>query len=365
MSFDFSSAVAAAQEVVNQSESSGNNGSYNYPLVYPQKGQTLTVRLLFNPKSSQIVRLVNRHEKTACLRTYGIECPICKMMQQVKDMTGQDPFGRTKSSRSRGVAFAQYISSSTPIDKGNNRGNIQPGEFILFMFPWSVYQQINAIIQAVAQTPTGMDQAFSHAQTGLFINVTVTNEFKYTTTQVPYMTFQTNQSDDDFMKMLEGMESLNEQVLPSTITEEVDKQVREYADAIYRQYVAPRVPNQGQTPQISNFNQSVPNNPAQGQSVPNPGMTSQPNYPPQGSTGQPQGFYSAGQYMPNQPMTDPYQGMTMPQATGNGVPASAVGVADPNAKPVCFGHHEANSPKCIVCPCEVMCMQPTDDTMPF
>ena len=316
MAFDFQSAIAAAQQVVESSEKSGGNlQNYTYPLVYPQAGQTITVRPLFNPKSGQIVRLINRHEKVPCYRTYGIECPICKVQQEVKNMTGQDPFGRDKRSKSRGICFAQYISSTNQIDKGGNRGVLQPGEIILFMFPWSVYSQINAIIQGVAQTPTGMDQAFSHGTTGMFLQITVSSDFKYQTVPVPYMTFG-QQSDEEFMKTLEDMESLTEQVLPSSITEEVDKQVKEYADAIYRQYVSPRVPNQ--TPPAS----------------------------------APMQFTAPAQFV-------------APQQTYAPAPTSPVAPAPVSDKPKCFGHHQENNPQCICCPAEVVCMDPSNSDIPF
>lgn len=346
MAFDFQSAVAAANQAVEQAENAGQGGSsanYAYPLVYPQKGHTITLRPLFNPASGQIVRLVNRHEKVACYRTYNIECPICKVQQQVKDMTGQDPFGRDKRSKSRGICFAQYISSTNQIDKGGNRGVLQPGEIILFMFPWSVYSQINAIIQGVAQTPTGMDQAFSHATTGMFLQISVSSDFKYTTVPVPYMTFG-QQSDDDFMKMLEGMESLTEQVLPSSITEDVDKQVKEYADAIYRQYVAPRTPAgvvpPAQAPAPMTQQAPMYQQPAQ--------PTVQPTYPPATTT----------------PAQVPYAPPATISAPAVPVPQAQTPASSTSTRPACYGDHQANDPKCICCPYEVECMQP-GDTTPF
>lgn len=333
MAFDFQSAIAAANAAVERQENMGGSANYTYPLVYPQAGQTIVVRPLFNPKSGQIVRLVNRHEKTACFRTYGIDCPICAVQQQVKDMTGQDPFGRTKRSRSRGICFAQYISSTNQIDKGNNHGILQPGEIILFMFPWSVYTQINTTIQAISQTPTGMDQAFCHAQNGLYLQITVSADFKYTTTNVPYMTFPSAQTDEEFMKMLEDMESLNEQVLPSTITEEVDKQVREYADAIYRQFVNPQVPNQAPvtTPTPSTFNQPV--------TTPAPGY----NF---GST-------STGTPVPSTGNVS----SAPPWSTPTAVPSTPTPSVSTNQNPECFGQHQEGQPKCLCCPAEIMCSE--------
>lgn len=318
MAYDFQAAVAAASAAVNQAGLSGESKNYKFPLVYPQPGQTMVVRLLFNPASGQIVRLVNRHEKVPCLRTYGAECPICKVMQEVKDATGQDPFGRTKASRARGISFAQFISSTIPIDKGGDKGVLQAGDNILFMYPWSVYNQISALIQAVAQTPTGMDQAFSHANQGLYIQISVTPDFKYTTTTVPFMTYTNGMNDEEFIKMLDGMESLNDQVIPATINETVESQVKEYSEAIYRQFIAPRIPSQ--TPQTA------------------PAPMSQQSYTSPSITSNPTSAY------PQQPTTPTVGISTVNQSV------------NPSATtPACMGNHNG-SPQCICCPLEVQCI---------
>lgn len=344
MAFDFQSAIAAANAVVESQENRGDS-QYKYPLVYPQAGQTITIKPLFNPKSGQIVRLVHRHEKVACYRTYGVDCPICKIQQQVKDLTGQDPFGRTKRSKSRGICFAQYVTSSEPIDKGSGRGNLQPGEVILFMFPWSVYTQINTTIQAIAQTPTGMDQAFCHAKTGLILQISVTPDFRYTTTTVPYMVLQNcQQTDDQFMSMLEGMDSLMDQVLPPTITEEVDKQVKEYTDAIYRQYISPQVPNQA----------PVTAQPASVASFQTPPAYQPQNVPPQ--------YMSSLGFAPAQEPAPVATSMTAPPwGTQPSQYTPSVGTAPqsiPSSEyPSCFGKHQNDSTTCICCPHEMICIE--------
>lgn len=325
MAYDFTAAINAAKAVVERSSGSQASSDYKYPLVYPQPGSVIVVRPLFNPASGQILRLINRHEKVACYRTYNMECPICKVQQSVIDMSGQDPFGRQKSSKSRGLCFAQFISSTVPLKTGSgaNERDIAQGETILFMFPWSVYQQINAMIQGIGQTPTGMDQAFCHSQSGLFVQVTVSNDGKYTytTTQIPYMTFPNNKTDEEFMQYLDGMESLYEQVLPSTITEEVSKQVTEYENEIYKQYIAPRVPNVGV---------------------------------PAGTVPQ-----SLGQVQI--PTTNPTPAVSTTAPYVNPIPAQTLSTSQTSSgttgHPECYGKHQDGSPQCICCPDEITCMQ--------
>lgn len=344
--FDFSAALNAAQGVVDKTGNS-NDSNYKYPLIYPAQGSTLTVRPLFNPASGQIVRLVNRHEKTPCYRTYNIECPICKVMEEVKSITGQDPFGRGKASRARGICFAQFVSSTTAITKADG-SNIQPGEIVLLMFPYTVYTALSATIQAAGQTPTGMDQAFCHANQGMFIQIQRGNDNKYTTTPSPYMTTNFPMTDDEFMKMLEGMESLNDQVLPSEITEEVDKQVREYADAIYREYVVPRTPSQG-VPQGT-----APMNAAQ---IVQGGQAAPVGYPSQTSQATPQYSTTVATNGPanyQQPGTTAQAPQYTPQPAPQVAPQAPV-----SDTPQCYGHHVMMSPQCLVCPAEAKCQEAT------
>ena len=309
MAFDFSNVVNTATEITRNTE--GEKIQYPYPLVYPTPGQTLMVKLLFNPASNSVVRLVNRHEKIPCYRSYGIECPICKVMQQVVDSTGQDPFGKSKS-KSRGVSFAKLISCTKPIEY--NKKKLAPGDTILLMYPWSVYQQINQLISAVASTPSGMERAFCSADQGLFVQISVSDDYKYSTTNVPYMTFASGMTDEQYMKSLEEMPSLSEQVIPSKIDDKVNAQVKEYADNIYREFIAPRVPNQNVTAN-----------------------------------------------------TTPVTLYTIP-TMANPTPTPTQPTPQISNKPVCFGKYVENQPTCICCPFEVECMtekNKTDAEIPF
>lgn len=317
--YDFSSVVQTALNVVNGKKDATE---YAYPLVYPSPGQTIVVKLLFNPKSGQISRLLRRHDKIACYKTFGIDCPICKIMEQVIDVTGQDPFKRSSHSTTRGISFAQFISSTSSVTS-NNR-TINQGDTILFMYPWSVYTQINALIQAISQSPSGMEKAFCTSDGGLFVQVSVTQDFKYTTVSIPYMTFPTGKSNEEYMKMLDEMPSLNEQVLPSTITQEVDAQVKEYVDNIHKQYISPRLPNTNPTPGPVNLGSPE-------QMIMNPVMNNP--VPPQFNTGTP---------IPNM---------------GNTVAQTPTPSITNNSKPACFGNHVDGNPQCICCPDEVTCMQ--------
>ena len=339
--FNFQEAIAKANQVVERTSSSESK-EYKYPLVYPMQGQTMVVRPLFNPASGQIVRLIDRHEKIPCYRSYGVDCPICNVMQQVRDLTGHDPFAMKNARKSRGICFAQFISSTLPIDKGGNKGVLKPGEIILMMFPWKVYSQMNVLIQSIAQTPTGMDQAFCHADTGVYVQISRSSDNQYVTTNVPYMTFTTGMTDDQFIEMLNGMESLLDQCIPATITPEVDKQVKEYADAINRQYITPRIPTTTPpNPVPQNFNRGPADMTPPWESAPQqagPMTTGTPWVQPVVTTST-----TPAQPIPSSPAVAPQT--SIPSAN--------------NDMPVCFGQHQPNSPQCLCCPAEVQCQEKT------
>lgn len=354
MAYDFSAAIAAAQQAIEQ----GNNSTptYKYPLVYPQKGSSITIRPLYNPASGQILRLVYRHEKTACYLTYNQDCPICKLHQDVKNLTGQDIFNR----KARGICFAQYISSTNPISKGNNKGNLQSGEIILFMFPRTVYNSMNEQIQVISQNPTGMDQAFSHPEQGLYLQISVDANFQYTTTTVPYSSYPlknpdgTNMNDDQFMAFLDNIDNLYEQVLPKDITEETMKQVQEYCDELYKQYIQPSTPTmgvpQGTAPQsFANVAQQAP--------VPPQAPSQTNNAIPQGTVpGAPVMNNTAPSNVPPAPPAPPVG----PTATNQAPAVQSATTAPSNTnRPQCFGCYNGTNPNCICCPEDLVCKEAT------
>ena len=220
--YDYQVNVEIDNSVINKDNKKNPTISCKYPIVYPAAGSTV-VRPLFNPASGQIIRLINRDKKVACYRSYNTDCSKCKSHNNATNKQGWVSFGRNKANRAIGLCFAQFVSSTVPIEKGADKATIQPGDIILFMFPRSVYKQLKDIIQPIGRLPTGFDQAFCHYNTGLYIRVQVSDDSKCTTTQVPYMTFDCGKDDDSFLEMLDSMDSLTEQIIPSTITDEIDK----------------------------------------------------------------------------------------------------------------------------------------------
>ena len=90
MGFDLSSLINQATQFTENQQNNQNGGP---KLVYPGPG-TLKVKLLYNPKSNLVARQIKRHKvenaSATCLGTYGMECPICKSVANIKNATGVD-----------------------------------------------------------------------------------------------------------------------------------------------------------------------------------------------------------------------------------------------------------------------------------
>ena len=89
-SFDLSQVLQQANQV---SAESGESSGGREKLIYPQNGK-LKVRILFNPKSQVVIRKFERHTvngtKVPCMSNYGQDCPICKVLSDIKNAKGTD-----------------------------------------------------------------------------------------------------------------------------------------------------------------------------------------------------------------------------------------------------------------------------------
>lgn len=305
MEFNFAEILKEAQAVANKVENN-SGASYKHKLVYPQTG-TIQVKLLFNTQSNTVKRLVNRHTiddvKIPCMRTWGQDCPICKMIDQISKATGYDMY-KVKS-MSRGISMVEYVDSSYKIE------GVAQGDVILLMYPWTVYKDLSSII-AQANTAEGLKKIMASNE-GFTININRGTDNKYSAMINPFATRKSRGSDAEFEEMLKGIENLNDLVLPESPTDEIKAQVNEAAQALQAKYLG----GQQQTP--------VYNQQPQSQPAVNLGNFTQPQ--------------------PVQPSQQPQPNMNMmPQQNG--------------ANPPCMGKHgveDAN--KCLMCPLELQCMK--------
>lgn len=364
--YDFSAMMKQAQQVV---DNSSEGRSYKYQILYPGPGVT-TVRLLFNPKSGIATRLIQRHRigesQVPCLRTYGQECPICKAIENVKNATGTE---LKCKSQSRGISFAQFVSADHKV--GTEKNPIKTKDIVLLMYPWSVYQELNKFIQMISQSPEGMAQFFTKAS-GSVHSITRDENNKYSVMMNPYTPFQSAENDEEFDHLLDSCEDLNEQILPSTPTQEIIDQVNKAAQAIEDDYLnvssSPNIinPNQGQAMDMNVMMQQIMAQSAQqgGSAVttPNPAqasapvMTAQPqmNAVPVQSTP----IMGAGTVTGTPVMNNPGYVEVAPTQSAQ---QSVASVAN-SGKPQCFTKHNPDDLNCQICPIEMECKAQTTES---
>lgn len=374
--FDLSQVMADAQKAKNSQNEGGNNQGYK--LIYPQNG-TLKVKLLFNPKSGLVSRKVLRHNvegtKTACLSMYGQDCPVCQAVTSIQNSKGIDLW-KLKAS-TRGISFAQYIESDYRWD--NPKDAPKKGDIILLMYPWTVYQDINKIIADAGQ----LADTVVARNSGRIVKISrwvESNQTKYRAELDAFAgEYQSCASDEEFAKVLNEMESLNERIVPPAVTDELLKTAKEVSNQLNSHYLGQQI-NYSAPPQpqgFGGFNPQGGQAPQQPQGF-NGGFNPQQPVggfnPQQPSGGQaPQGFggfnpQQAQGFSPQNPSQgfNPQMGFNPQQPPVGGFAPQTPGVGStgtpapskPDNAPECYGKHgdpSVNPNACTICPFELLC----------
>ena len=342
MPFDLSAVSATAQRVA--SESGGNERrTYKYPLMYPGTEGTITGKFLFNPKSQAVARLIRRHKindvNQPCARTWDHDCPICNALKEIENVTGKEhPQMR---STVRGISFFQFVSATYDVD------NINPGDIILLMYPWTIYKDLNQILKQ-AENKEDLAQIIA-SNDGLLVNVIHDKDFRYSAQINAFTKQRTCNTDQEFENLLNGLDSLNEQILPAEYDQDMQNKVNEIAEEIRAEYITPN-------PRMMNTNPSV-------QQVQNPMQAFQNTQQMMSQMGQPQIPMNQSQQVmptgmdPDIPFNNGVQTATMPT-----VPQASASPSQNivNGQPECFGRHgdpDIDSNTCLLCPSEIQCAQ--------
>lgn len=243
MSFDLSSVLEAAKTAVE-----GTSSNSNYPtIIYPANG-TIRARLLFNPKSNSVMRLIHRHKldsgKVDCAAHYGQDCPVCKQLETIRAVKGLDLW--TLKSKTYGIAYAQFIDVSTGYDFGNRRNVPKRGDLIVLMFPWSVYSQISSCIQKAGENASQL--LTDNESKPIIIERKLTNDrVEYRVDVDTFSTFQSCESQAQFDKFLMDLPDLSDTITPKDMPEglltklqlEADNLVARYLGSAQTSYVPP------------------------------------------------------------------------------------------------------------------------------
>ena len=233
MSFDLSSVMEAAKTAV-EGTSSGNN----YPtIIYPANG-TIRVRLLFNPKSNSVMRLIHRHKldsgKIDCAAHYGQDCPVCKQLETIRTVKGLDLW--TLKSKTYGIAYAQFIDVSTGYDFGNRRNVPKRGDLIVLMFPWSVYSQISGCIQKAGENAGQL--LVDNESKPIIIERKLTNDrVEYRVDVDSFTQFKSCESQAQFDQFLMDLPDLSDTITPKEMPEGLLTKLQLEADNLNVKYL--------------------------------------------------------------------------------------------------------------------------------
>lgn len=256
MSFDLSQVMAAAKTAVE-----GTSSSNNYPtIIYPANG-TIRVRLLFNPKSSSVMRLIHRHKldsgKIDCAAHYGQDCPVCKQLETIKTVKGLDLW--TLKSKTYGIAYAQFIDVSTGYDFGNRRNVPKRGDLVVLMFPWSVYSQISGCIQKAGEN-AGQLLVENESKPIIIERKLQNDRVEYRVDVDTFSTFQSCESQAQFDQFLMDLPDLSDTITPKEMPEglliklqlEADNLSAKYLGGAPTSYIPPVNNTQSNSSVISN-----------------------------------------------------------------------------------------------------------------
>lgn len=366
MSFDLSSVLNQAQEVTAQQQNSDRS---KIRLIYPSAG-TLKVKLLYNPKSNLVARQFKRHKvgntNYVCLGSYGLECPICKTIDSIKNATGVDVW--QLNAKTRGISYAQYIGSEG-YKWDTKNPEPQVGELILIMYPWTIYQDINRIISTAGVHANELIAT----NNGKIFKITrwrENSQEKYraeldafnTYTTIPCNINDPNdvaKADIEFDKYLNELPNLSEAVIPASPNEDTYKFANEASEALTRDYLRGTGYNNGM-PQT--MNQQVSGN-----------MSGTPSIIDDGKGNK--YILVNGQYVPianavTSPLINnpPSQVNEVPQQNQSPSVGVKVSESNPTSTPVnnavynnermpdCFGKHSDTDVKCTACVYELQCM---------
>lgn len=354
MAFDLSNVMAAAESAV---QGTSSNGNYP-PIIYPGNG-IITVRLLFNPKSNQVMRLIHRHKldsgKVDCASHWGMDCPVCKTLDTIKTVKGLDLW--TLKSKTYGIAYAQFVSISDGYDFGSRKVPA-PGDLIVLMFPWSVYKQISELIQKSGEHASDLLTSNIGKVFTIKRSVGADGRTEYRVDIDPFITqYESAPSQMEFDKFLEDLPDLNETLSPKDLPEGHLTKLQLEADNLAAKYLGNGqvyTPTAPQTPVASPI---VPTSasvtPEVAQSIPFD------NAVPSASAGSPApASPSITNIAPAQPaITQSDSVASSPQEAVVSVqqPTPVVEQQSTSEFPSCMGNLNLKDRKCLVCAHTIKC----------
>lgn len=217
-----------------------------YKLVYPMKGEKLSIRIFLNEKSGRVFRDIHRHEytlpskytvKTPCLRAmYEMDCPVCNAIKNIKDIKGDDALTGTMKYSKRFIMFA-HINS---IENKSSVHEVNAGENVLLMVPSKIASEL-ANIMNNCKSMEDINKFFNSNNCLSFV-ISVDNNVSTEMYKImpDALTGQTKlfENDEDYIKLSQSFPSLNDLIVPATFNDDYLKLGNQVVDSLNKEFLS-------------------------------------------------------------------------------------------------------------------------------
>ena len=324
-----------AQEEINEVNSRGNKGN-GLPMVYPHNNGTFRIKLLFDEKSGLLQRKLIRHnsgnKKLPCLSMYGEDCPVCAKVAEIQDSQGRESGVFSKYGyNTKCICHAVLMNDDDNAVNSDRQDKLKIGDAFIMMYPVSLYNKINELIvksgehiTSLLATNEGKTIEISRKQNG-------NGPIEYNASIYAFGDEKVRNTEEEFNELLESLPSLNEEMVPSSPTEDIRNSIKALVETIDAEFVSGKVINPNNQESVNQQNQSKNEN--NGASI-----ADAMNPPVEDSKPEEQHNEPA-------PSTSSNSGMNI--TMGNNAESD---------RPECFGKHSDTEKKCMLCPAEVDCM---------
>lgn len=334
-----------------------------YKLVYPMRGEKLSVRIFLNEKSGRLFRDIHRHEytlpskytvKAPCLKsTYEVDCPICNAIKNITDIKGKEVLSENVKYSKRFITFA-YINS---VENKSQLHEVNAGETVLLMLPITVVSELTNVLKNCS-SEEDVNKFFNSNNCLSFIisvdNNVSTSMYKVMPDAIKGQT-KLFENDEDYTKLIQSLPSLDDLVVPSVFNENYLTLANQVADELNKNYLSgsieattmKNIENETKANDILNSINKIANEvQPQVQSQP---IAQQPQYQTQTVVSQPQTIMAQAQ--PQQVIAPTIETKPAESVTTSAQPVQPT----QSSVPPCFGNYNELEAKCLICANSVEC----------
>lgn len=220
-----------------------------YKLFYPMGGSKVSLRILFNPASSSLLRDIRRHEympnapknefkvKAPCLKAYDMDCPICNTIKTIEDSEKSSELSQCHKFTKRFISFA-YINEvkQKPADQ-----DVKAGDIVLFMYPMTIATEINEILKSCDGNEENF-RKFFFSNNSLSFNISVDSTPSPTMYKIvpDAIMGQTKlfETDTEYENMINKLPSLDTMLLPATFNENYLTLAKQVSDSLSKKLLS-------------------------------------------------------------------------------------------------------------------------------